>query len=128
MRRKLGDRQGTVYSLVRLGLVLLSRGKGGAAELREALELGLEAGGVSLILDALSACAVYLSQKGKEKEAQRLAACVLSHPNADREAKERVEPLLRSKTFTHLQPEDPQELAQKLLAAFPTDPSPWIET
>ena len=87
LRRKLGDRRGTVYSLVRLGLVLLSRGKGGAAELREALELALEAGAVSLILDALSACAVYLSQKGKEKEAQRLAACVLSHPNAAWESK-----------------------------------------
>ena len=40
-----------------------------------------------MILDALSACAVYLSQKGKWEKAQRLAACVLSHPNAAWESK-----------------------------------------
>jgi len=75
-----------------------------------------------LILDALFACAEHLSQKGEWEGAQRLAACVLSHPTADREAKERVRALLPSNPPADSESEDPRQLAQRLLASFPVEP------
>ncbi|HZH75590.1 MAG TPA: tetratricopeptide repeat protein, partial [Archangium sp.] len=96
--RKLNARQGITESLICLGRIASEAGEPERARghLHAALEMGMEVGATSQVLDALVGLAELLAPVARPPRMLRALRLISTHPAAERSTRERVTRLLPS--------------------------------